>query len=60
MFKGLGALLALYVVYGLTVGVIYAKRGPWGAAVKRAEDPFNYWAAVVVYSGLSLALFFLF
>jgi hypothetical protein len=60
LFKGLGVLLALYVVYGLTVGVVYAKRGPGGAAVKRAEDPFNYWAAVDVYSGLSLALIFLF
>jgi hypothetical protein len=60
LFKLLGVLLALYVVYGLTVGVVYAKRGPDGAAVKRAEASFNYWATIAVYSGLSLALFFLF
>jgi hypothetical protein len=60
VFKGLGALLALYVVYGLTAGAVYAKRGSWGATVKRAEEPFNYWATIVVYCGLSLALLFLF
>jgi len=60
VFKGLGALLASYVAYGLTVGEIYAKRGPWGANVKRAEQPFNYWSTIVVYAGLSAALLLIF
>jgi hypothetical protein len=60
MFKGLAALLASYLAYGLTVGEIYAKRGVWGANVKRAEQPFNYWSTIVVYAGLAAALFFAF
>ena len=60
MFKILGMLVALYVAYALAAGQVYAKRGPWGAMSKRAEDPFNYWAAVTVYTGLSAALIFVF
>ena len=60
MFKILGILVALYVVYALAAGQVYAKRGPWGATSKRSDDPFNYWAAVVVYTGLSAALVFVF
>ena len=60
MFKILGILVALYVVYVLAAGQVYAKRGPWGATSKRSDDPFNYWAAVAVYTGLSAALVFVF
>jgi len=58
VFKILGILVALYVVYALAAGQVYAKRGPWGATSKRSDDPFNYWAAVAVYTGLSAALVF--
>lgn len=60
MFKILGILVALYVVYALAAGEVYAKRGPWGAMSKRTDDPFNYWAAVTVYIGLSGALILVF
>jgi hypothetical protein len=60
LFKILGILVALYVVYALAAGQVYAKRGPWGATSKRSDDPFNYWAAVAVYTGLSAALVFVF
>jgi hypothetical protein len=60
VFKILGILVALYVVYALAAGQVYAKRGPWGATSKRSDDPFNYWAAVAVYTGLSAALVFVF
>jgi len=60
VFKILGILVALYVVYALAAGHVYAKRGPWGALSKRTEDAFNYWAAVIVYACLSTALIFVF
>jgi hypothetical protein len=60
VFKILGILVALYVVFALAAGEVYAKRGPWGAMSKRTDDPFNYWAAVTVYTGLSAALIFVF
>jgi hypothetical protein len=60
VFKLLGILVALNVVYALSAGQVYARRGPWGALWKRSEHTFNYWAAVTVYSGLSVALFFVF
>jgi len=60
VFKILGILVALYVVYALAAGQVYAKRGLWGAVSKRANDPFDYWTAVTVYTGLSAALIFLF
>ena len=60
MFKLLSALLAAYVAYGLTVGEVYVKRGVWGANVKRAEQPLQYWSTIVIYAGLAGALFFVF
>ena len=60
MFKVLGMLMALYVVYALAAGQVYARSGLWGALWKRSEQPFKYWSAVTVYGGLSVALFFVF
>lgn len=60
MFKPLGVLLALYVVYALSIGRVYAKRGPWGATATRTGEPFQYWSAIVVYMLLSAALVFVF
>jgi hypothetical protein len=60
VFKFLGVLVALYVVYALSIGRVYAKRGPWGATWTRVEQPLHYWSAIVVYSLLSAALVFIF
>jgi hypothetical protein len=60
IFKGLGVVLALYVAYALSVGKVYAKRGPWGVTWARSENPFWYWSTVVIYAILSAALAFLF
>jgi len=60
LFKILGVVLLLYVVYGMSVGEIYAKRGIWGATIKRDEQPVGYWSTITVYTGLSIALVFFF
>jgi hypothetical protein len=60
VFKMLGVLVALYVAYALTVGKVYARRGPWGVIWTRTEAPFWYWSTIVIYGVLSAALFFVF
>jgi len=60
LFPLLGALLGAYVVYGAARGELYAKAGPWGALVRRDEEPFRFWSTLVVYGGLTFALFFVF
>jgi hypothetical protein len=60
MFKLLGALLALYTVYAAFDGKVYAKSGPWGRIVSRAQSPEYFWVVIAVYTGLSAALLTLF
>jgi hypothetical protein len=60
MFKALGALLAVYLAYALTTGAVYAKAGAWGRSFSRDTDTTGYWAAIVSYGVLVLALFFVF
>jgi hypothetical protein len=56
MFKLLGALLACYVAYAAFAGEVFAKAGAGSRTVQRSESPAYFWAVVVVYAGLSLAL----
>jgi len=60
IFKLLGAALVLYIAYALARGEVYAKRGPWGAASRRSEQPVHYWSAIAAYTILSAALLFYF
>jgi hypothetical protein len=60
VFKLLGVVVLLYIVYALSAGEVYAKRGIWGARSTRAEEPFRYWSTIVVYTILSAALLFVF
>jgi hypothetical protein len=60
VFKVLAGLVALYVAYALTVGKVYARRGPWGVTWTRSENPFWYWSTIVIHTGLSAALMFVF
>jgi len=60
VFKVLGAAVALYVLYALSTGEVFAKRGMWGATARRDEQPLQYWSTVVVYTVLSAMLLFVF
>jgi hypothetical protein len=60
MFEMLGILLACYTVFALWRGAVFARQGPWGRLFERADEPFHYWSAIVIYAGLSLALVFYF
>ncbi|MFO1495162.1 MAG: hypothetical protein U1F26_10945 [Lysobacterales bacterium] len=56
MFKGIGVLLALYVVFAVLSGRVYAKAGMAGEQVHRQTSPAYYWVVIAIYAGLSVAL----
>jgi hypothetical protein len=60
VFKLLGVVVALYTVQAALKGEVYAKSGPGGRLISRSESPEYFWAVVVVYGALSVALFTIF
>jgi hypothetical protein len=59
-FQTLGVLLAIYVIYALACGRVYAKDRWKGATFERGVQPGRYWTTIVIYAGLSAALYFVF
>jgi hypothetical protein len=60
MFKLLGTLLSIYVVYGFADGKIYGRYRAGGRMFYREADPWLYWSTLVVYSLLAVALILFF
>ena len=60
MFKLLGALVASYTVIAAARGEVFAKHRAWGERVRRDERPRYFWAVIVIYGLLALALIFVF
>lgn len=60
MFKPLGVLVALYALYAVFAGEVYAKSGPGGRTVTRRDSPEYFWVVVVIYACLGVALIFVF
>ena len=56
MFKFLGVLVALYTLYAIVTGSVYAKSGPGGRTVSRQDSPEYFWVVITIYAGLSAAL----
>lgn len=56
MFKLLGVLVGLYALFAALNGEVYAKSGPWGRRVMRADSPEYFWVVIVIYACLALAL----
>jgi len=56
MFKGLGILVAIYTVYAVSRGEVFAKSGAWGNTISKTESPRYFWAVIGVYAWLSIAL----
>lgn len=56
MFTAIGVVLALYVVYAVLSGRVYAKAGMSGQQVHRDTSPGYYWVVIALYAGLSVAL----
>ena len=56
MFKGLGILVAIYTVYAISQGEVFAKSGIWGNTISRMDSPRYFWMVIAVYALLSIAL----
>lgn len=56
MFKLLGILVLIYVVYAIASGRVFAKSGVSGRSVSREEEPQYFWVVVVIYAALGVAL----
>jgi len=56
MFTLLGVLVAIYTLYAASKGEVFAKSGPWGRWISRAESPRYFWVVISIYGALSLAL----
>lgn len=59
-FVLLGVCLGIYTVYATFAGTVYARSGPGGRRIARAEEPWRYWSTIVVYVGLTAALLWYF
>ena len=60
MFKLLGLVLAVYVVFAAVTGQVLVKAGMGGRRVHRDESPEYFWVCIVIYAGLAVALMTLF
>lgn len=56
MFKALGLLVGLYVLYAWVTGEVRVKSGLWGKSVSRVESPVEFWFVLAIYAGLAIAL----
>jgi hypothetical protein len=60
VFKAIGIVLALYTLYAVASGRVYAKSGPGGRTISRQDTPIYFWIVITIYAGLSIALTFVF
>ena len=56
MFKVIGGLLALYTAYAAISGKVSASSGVFRRTISRQDSPRYFWAVIIVYAGLSVAL----
>lgn len=60
LFKTLGVLLAVYTLYAVWRGEVYARRRAWGESITRSERPQWFWTVIAIYAALSVALLTIF
>lgn len=56
MFKLLGVLLGVYVVYAAMTGEVIAKSGPGMRRVDREESSRYFWTVIAIYASLALSM----
>ncbi len=56
MFDALGVIVAVYAVYCLLTGRVYARRGIGGESIFREASPVRFWTVVGIYFALAVAL----
>jgi len=60
LFKGLGVLLAIYTLFAIRQGEVFAKSGVWGKTISRRDSPRYFWVVIAIYLLLTLALLTIF
>lgn len=60
LFKGLGIMLAIYTIYAISQGEVYAKSGAWGKTISQTDSPHYFWVVITIYGVLSVALLTIF
>lgn len=60
LFDGIAIFVGLYTARAAMVGEVFAKSGPGGMSVERAERPGYFWTVIAIYAGLTVALFMIF
>lgn len=60
MYKALGVLVAIYTIYAIARGEVFAKSGLRGNSISKTDSPKNFLMVVAVYVLLSTALIMVF
>lgn len=60
MFKALGILVAIYTLYAISQGAVYAKSGVSGNTISKTDSPKYFWVVIVIYAFLSIVLMTIF
>ena len=60
MFMFLGIVVGLYTMYAACTGTVYAKRGPGGGVIERADSPRYFWLVIACYAALAIAMITIF
>jgi hypothetical protein len=60
LFQIVALPVALYTLYAVIAGEVFAKAGVWGKTITRDDQPVEYWMTIVIYAALALALATLF
>jgi len=60
MFRIIGVMVAMYTLYAVVMGSVWAKAGIGAKEILREETPGSFWTVIVIYIGLSAALIFYF
>lgn len=56
VFRGCRVLVAIYTVYAIGRGEVFAKSGSSGKSISIIDSPTYFWAVITVYVFLSIAL----
>ncbi len=56
LYRLLGVLVALYTLYAVNTGEVYARSGLWARRILKSESPVYFWIVIVIYAGLSAAM----
>ena len=60
MWQGIGVLVGLYTLFSVLRGEVHARSGMHMETIYRQQKPGAFWMMIVIYGGLTVALFTVF